>query len=248
MRWFRVFSVLGWAVAILAICACVGLVWMLRESRIKQRLTAVELMPRSATRLPENWDSGKHRVLLVGDSRIKRWEVLPQNPDFVFATSGIGGETTGQLERRFKRDVLDITPPPDEIILAAGINDLVAASLQSDFTQTYHDWISRVALERLQRLANLAEGQGIKVRIATIIQPASPDLVRRLIFWDNSLYRLVSEMNAKIQSLEGHIDFNAMLEGGDGPLPDRFSYDTLHFNFTAYTAINTKIIEEYTSR
>lgn len=248
MSWFRVFSALGWILAILAICTSLALIWMLRESRIRQDLTAVELMPHPATLLPKDWASGKRRILLVGDSRIRQWEGLPQSPDFVLATSGKGGETTAQLERRFRRDVLDITPAPHEIILATGINDLVAASLQLKSAQAYHDRISRAALERLQHLADLAQSRGIKVRIATIVQPASPDLVRRVIYWDDSLYRLVAKINTEIRSLEDHIDFNAMLEGGDGPLPDIFSHDTLHFNSTAYTAINNKLMEEYTAR
>lgn len=248
MRRSTLLSLIGWLIALAAVCASFVLLWELQTTRAALRLETVRL-PVTATRLPEDWTTSRYRVLLVGDSRIRQWGVLPAAEGIAFAKSGVGGETTGQLQDRFKRDVLDISPRPDEIVLAIGINDLVAASIQTRRVEAIHARVSELMLERIQDLADLARAQGIKVRLATIIQPAAPDMTRRLLFWDDSLYRLVSDANARINAL-GYpvIDFNAILEGGDGPLPDRFSFDTLHFNAAAYDTLSNALIREFASR
>lgn len=244
MRFSKIGFMLGWILAICGMLACTFLLVMLRDLRAMERLTAVQLIPhRSATILPVDWDSDKRRVLLVGDSRIRRWDVLPTSEDVVFAKSGVGGETTGQLERRFQNDVLNIEPAPDKIIIAAGINDLVAASVQRKYNETFRTNVSDQMVERLVRLAQLAQAHGIEARIATIIQPASPDIVRRLTYWDDNLYELVADANAHISIVTSEngiklIDFNATLNGGDGPLQDDFSDDTLHFSPDAYRVLS----------
>lgn len=237
----RIVALIGWLIAVVAVGASFVLLRELQETRNLQRLETVRL-PVRATRLPGDWGADTYRVLLVGDSRIRQWETLPVVPDAVFVTSGIGGETTGQLQDRFARDVLDLAPLPDEIILAAGINDLVAASVQTTRADVIRDRVPALLIERLQDMADLARARGIRVRLATIVQPAEPDLLRRLLFWDDSLFDMVRDANARIASL-GHevIDFNAILEGGDGPLPERFSVDTLHFSAAAYGTLNAAL-------
>lgn len=246
MSKFKILALLGWVGALVGAAAAFIVLDELRETRADLRLETVRLPSRPATVLPQDWSAGKTRILLVGDSRIRRWDTLPGSADVTFGKSAIGGETSGQLAARFQRDVLDVTPPPHEIILATGINDLVAASVQMKHVPALHDEVSQHLLKQLQSMADQARAQGIKVRIATIVQPTTPDLTRRVLFWDDSLYTLVSTLNAQITEL-GHdtIDFNAILSGGDGPMPTRFSVDTLHFNGAAYRALNDALIAEY---
>ncbi len=255
MRFSRLFGILGWVLAVAGIGASVLFFSMLRESRETERLTALQMYnpARSLTQLPEDWQAGKLRVLLVGDSRIRRWTELPQNADVAFAKSGVGGETTGQLERRFQRDVLDIEPLPHEIVIAAGINDLVGASVQRKRGDGFRNAVSNQMISRLEGLAEQAQAAGIKVRIATIIQSAEPDVVRRMMFWDDNLFELVSAANTAIHAMAETseievIDFNAMLRGADGPLPEEFSDDTLHFSPAAYVALNAGLNESFSRK
>lgn len=249
MSKFNILLYVGWVFAVCMGIAGWSVLQELRDTRADLRRETVRLPARPATDLPQDWQSSKYRVLLVGDSRIRRWQSLPTSPTVTFGKSAIGGETTGQLQDRFKRDVLDVDPAPDEIILAAGINDLVAASVQTRWVPAIHTEISQLMLEQLQNMADQARARGIKTRIATIVQPTSPDLTRRLLFWDDSLYALVSTANAQIPEL-GHdvIDFNAILSGGDGPMPERFSVDTLHFNAAAYATLADALTTEYLSK
>lgn len=246
MKTFRVLPLIGWVLALGMAAAGWIVLQELRDTRADLRRETLRLPARPATVLPQDWQADKYRVLLVGDSRIRQWPALPVSPTVSFGKSAIGGETTGQLQDRFKRDVLDVDPAPDEIILASGINDLVAASVQTRWVPAIHTEVSDLMLEQLQNMADQARARGIKVRISTIVQPTSPDLARRFLFWDDSLYALVSAANARIPDL-GHevMDFNAVLNGGDGPMPKRFSVDTLHFNGAAYTALNEALSAEY---
>lgn len=250
MRLPRKSALVGWLLALCATAACVFLVVMLRDLRVKERLTAVQLvLPWSATVLPEDWSADRRRVLMVGDSRIRRWDSLPTRPGFVFAKSGVGGETVGQLERRFQRDVLDISPAPDAVIIAAGINDLVAVSIQSNYSPEFGADVVGQMLDRLKLLAQRAQENGLEPHIATIIQPAAPDLLRRLTFWDDSLYGLVRDANQEISKFAqqndiGMIDFNAILDGAEGPLPEEFSADTLHFSPDGYRVLSAYLAED----
>lgn len=254
MRMGRMFSVVGWLAALGATAACFVLLSMLLDQRAEERLTRVQSDPtRSATVLPPGWDLPAQRVLLVGDSRIRRWTDFPEPAGVIFAKSGIGGETSGQLERRFAQDALDIAPVPDDIIIATGINDLVAASLHPQFGAEFQADVVRQLVRRIETFVDEAQARGIEVSVATIIQPAAPDLLRRMTFWDDSLFALVRDANVQINEMAARrdidvIDFNGILGGGDGPLPDVYSDDTLHFSPAAYDALNASLIEKYSAQ
>lgn len=249
MSVIRILGWVGWLAALLAAVACYVVLKELQDTRRDVRLETLRLPAAPATRLPETWVDAEHRVLLVGDSRIAEWYTLPAEGRVVFATSGVGGETTAEIRERYARDVLALDPVPDEIVLAAGINDLVGASVQTRNLPGIHDLTSDRMLAHLGEMAEEASAQGIKVRIATIVQPVEPDLQRRLLFWDDVLYELVSTANTRIPEL-GYdvVDFNQALNGGDGPLPGEFSRDTLHFNERGYSALNEALSKTFSSR
>jgi lysophospholipase L1-like esterase len=250
----RILGISGWVIAAGAIAALGVLVLEYRSLYIKERLTSLQMVPVSSpTKLPPDWEDGRTRVLMIGDSRIQQWPTLPESETMVFAISGIGGESTGQLERRFVRDALTLSAPPDMVIIAAGVNDLVAASTTETHKAALQEEILGMTTERLTGLAKQVREAGIDVRLATIIQAAEPDQVRRLMFWDDSLYRLVTDANTRLNtaaSAEGIavLDFNAALEGGDGPLPPRFARDTLHFTANAYQSLNDFVLNELSER
>ncbi|WP_299648908.1 GDSL-type esterase/lipase family protein [uncultured Tateyamaria sp.] len=249
MSIFRILGWAGWLAALAAVAACYVVLTELQDTRRELRLETLRLPPAPATRLPDTWQDAPYRVLLVGDSRIAEWYALPNENNVVFATSGVGGESTAEVRERFARDVLALDPAPDEIVLAAGINDLVGASVQTRNVPGIHDLIADRMLGHLAAMAEDASAQGIKVNVATIVQPTEPDLQRSLLFWDDVLYELVSEANARIAEL-GYdvIDFNQALSGGDGPLPGEYSRDTLHFNQLGYTTLNDALSKAFSSR
>lgn len=245
----RILGWAGWLAALLAAGACYVVLTELQETRRDVRMETLRLPAPPANRLPETWADAEYRVLLVGDSRIAEWYTLPAVQDAVFATSGVGGETTAEIRERFARDVLELDPAPNEIVLAAGINDLVGASVQTRNVPGIYDLATDRMLEHLDAMAQEASAQGIKVRLATIVQPTEPDLQRRLLFWDDVLYELVSAANDRIGDLGYEVvDFNQALSGGDGPLPGQFARDTLHFNPLGYETLNEALSQAFATR
>lgn len=248
MRVLKLLGWAGWPVALIAIAGCFVVLGELQDTRRDLRIETLRLPARPATVLPENWDAGAYRVLLVGDSRIERWNTRPTQDGVVFGISGIGGETTGELRDRFARDVLGSDVAPDSIVLAAGINDLVAASVQTQYVPAIHTEVLDLMIQNLKSLADQASSQGIQVRLATIVQPSEPDLTRRLLFWDDVIYSLVSAANDRISTL-GYdvVDFNSALGGTESAISAQYALDTLHFNGAGYDALNDLLSTEFAS-
>jgi lysophospholipase L1-like esterase len=253
MRFSKIMFALGWGIALAATAACFLLFDRLIETRAKERLTAIQLPAHADTVVTENWESVARRVMLVGDSRVRRWTPLPESAGIAFGKSGVGGETLGQLERRFEDNVLGFAPAPQELILATGVNDLVAASLYARWGEGFQSAVVTQIRTRLEGLIDQARARGLTVRLATIIQAAAPDLVRQQIFWDDSLFGLIEATNRQIEDLAREkgidvIDFNALLDGGSGPLPAIYAADTLHFSPEAYTTLNAGLLAAYDAR
>lgn len=254
MRLSKVLLGLGWIVAICATIACFWLLDSLINMRAKERLTAIQMVTGwDVSKFSAGWDTNPNRVLLVGDSRIKQWTHLPTTTEFVFGKSGVGGETVGQLERRFSKDVLDLTPVPKDIIIAIGVNDLVAGSLHTHFGVKFQNDLIAQMRNRISGMIDQAQTKGITVNLTTIIQAAEPDLVRRYMFWDDSLFDLITRTNQELVELAAEkgvrmLDFNTVLNGADGPLPVRYAADTLHFTPAAYEVLNVYLQEFYSTQ
>lgn len=253
MRFSTIFLGLGWVAAIGAGAAGFTVFQELLDMRAKERLTSVQLPVEAQTTVPEGWGDGRQKVMLVGDSRVRRWTVLPENAAVVFGKSGVGGETVGQLERRFDQNVLGFTPSPDALLIATGVNDLVAASLYARWGEGFQDNVITTLVTRLEGLIDRAEARGMTVSLASIIQAAKPDALRRQVFWDDSLFDLIRKANGQIAALAERrgltvYDFNAFLDGGTGPLPAGYAADTLHFTPEAYTALNAALLRDYRAK
>ena len=67
------------------------------------------------------------RIVVFGDSRAAQWADVLQVPGAQVVNRGISGETTAQMALRFERDVIALKP--QIVVIQAGINDLVAASV-----------------------------------------------------------------------------------------------------------------------
>lgn len=66
--------------------------------------------------------SGKHRVVFLGDSITDAWRLNEYFPDQDFVNRGISGQITGQMLGRMMADVL--AHKPDVMVVLAGTNDI----------------------------------------------------------------------------------------------------------------------------
>lgn len=234
----------GGLIAVLAGLAAAS-VLLIRLAGELKLARALEIAPAALTPPPPpSWEPGRTRVLVAGDSRVALWDPRPDVPGADLRFSGIGGETTAELRRRLERDLPLYAP--DRLVLAAGVNDLVAASLDRPRAPV----VAAGLVANLEAVAAQARAAGAEVTLLTIPQPARPDLWRRAVFWSGDLYGLVSETNVRIRALEDPgagvavLDAAALMGGPpDGPLPAELASDTLHFSAEGYARLNGMLSE-----
>jgi lysophospholipase L1-like esterase len=193
---------------------------------------------------PVTWPEDAERILVIGDSRIARWQPRPDAPGRHLHFAGLGGETTGQLRRRMVRDLTSLAP--EKVIIAAGINDLVAASLNPAHAAV----VVAGVVDNLEAISDAVRARGGEVILLTILRPAPPDPLRRVFAWSDSLPALVASTNDRLRALDAPeqgvrvLDVDALI-GGDPvrPLPGEFAADTLHLTSTAYDRLNILLVE-----
>lgn len=184
----------------------------------------------------------KPRIVLIGDSRIAQWPAADLSGRFEIINRGIGGETAAQLVKRFDADALALDP--DLILVQAGMNDLVAASLM-DAKQSAA--VQAGTGDALVQLAKRAQAAGRPVLLTTIIPPARPDFIRRPI-WSASLPDLAADVNADLKKVRlpenlRVIDLSADLASRDGKmLNDDYRLDTLHLNEAGYQRLTQALL------
>ncbi len=178
-------------------------------------------------------------VILFGDSRVAQWKPQPElGGGMSVVNRGRSGETTEQMRTRFRNDVLRLQPTA--VIIQAGINDLVAASLSAE---PLREQIMARCLDNLEAFTHEAAASGIRVLLLRVIPPATPPLYRRP-FWSASVRPLVEQVNTRLASVDfGRnvivLDVSEALMTTDGEwLPDVVA-DTLHFSAAGYARINT---------
>lgn len=183
-------------------------------------------------------------VVLLGDSRISRWQPAPVvAPGLSVVNRGTGGETLRQLSHRFAHD--GTACRPHAIVLQTGVNDLVAASFLG---LEEADTVCRATVERLLALADACSGAGVALLVMTIIPPGRPTLLYRVEGVDR-LVRLVARVNDLL--LKQHwparvwlLDPRDQLSTDGGlTLRREFQRDTLHLTADAYVALNKVMLQ-----
>jgi lysophospholipase L1-like esterase len=176
------------------------------------------------------------RIILIGDSHAALWSGFGANKGWEVINRGIGGETTAQLAYRFHADATELDP--DLIVLQAGSNDLVAASLASE--PRAEEIVARTILN-LKQLAKEVSNHHIPLIITTAFPPGRPSLLRRFV-WNDRILAYTADVNsallawqpsAGIQVLDlapilGKTTLRASFQRGDGRHLNEAGYDALN--------------------
>lgn len=163
--------------------------------------------------------TNENRVVFMGNSITIGW--LNKRPEFFegkpYINRGIGGQTTPQMLLRFRQDVIDLKPKV--VVILAGTNDIAGNTGPST---------PKMILDNIKSMAELAEANGIKVIISSILPafdyPWRPELnPNKKIPAINSMLKEYSETNGHI-----YLDyFSAMVDGRNG-LPKKYADDEVH--------------------
>lgn len=179
------------------------------------------------------WPSTK-RVVFFGDSITEMWKVT----DSAFFTAngfynrGIGGEGTAQMLLRFRQDVINIGATI--VVIKAGINDIA---------ENVGALTDEQIAGNIQSMAEMARANKIKVVIASIL-PAN------IIPWRKQIYpadrvlhinTLLKEYCKKSNTM--YLDYYSALVDDKKGLPEKYSYDGVHVNLTAYKIMESLVLK-----
>jgi lysophospholipase L1-like esterase len=228
-----------WILALLAAGLALCALEMLRESWVARKVEALSgAGPIGARCAPfaRPAEGARPRLYLIGDSGMSRWPPGLIDADWDVVNCGMGGETTAHLVRRI--DNFDFVRPNDVVLIAAGVNDLVAASFLDPAAA------DKAIEQTSQHLSELAQAAGVRARLvllATLVPPSRPSLIR-LPVWKESLREFVALVNGKTRMTGGNgkiaiVDFAAALDSNDRRTPEAFRHDTLHLNASGYSRL-----------
>lgn len=194
----------------------------------------------NVSRFDKAWNEDlSDKIVLFGDSRVAGWKPGLDVKGLTIINHGINGETTEQMMLRFEKHVLNINPKI--VIIQAGINDLVAASMAKTSQKKI---IYNQCLQNLTHMLTKLSDRNIPVIFLSVIEPYRLDPIRYLL-WGNDLTQLVRQLNNEILS---GIDTNKVyfLEANtilkeDGQWKPNVNSDALHFKEAAYQLLNNEI-------
>lgn len=179
------------------------------------------------------------RVVFFGDSRAASWNA-PAVEGFEFLNRGIGAQTSVQVSARYDDHVGPLWP--DILVVQVCINDLKTIPLFPDQKEN----IIQNCQNNIQRITELANGQGTIVILTTIF-PVGQVPLKRQIFWSDEIPAAVIEVNALINSLSSEtviiFDTYTILADEQGEMAEKFRFDELHLNSAGYEALNTELVE-----
>jgi lysophospholipase L1-like esterase len=237
-RWPQAGLVLAMLAAV-AFLVAIYAVYLAREAWIAGKIAALSGAvtrehPCVAT------ESDRRRLYLIGDSTLARWPTKTLDANWEVVNCGVGGETSAQLARRFEN--FDFVRPQDAVLIASGMNDLVAAAF---FDGPKAEEIRQQTTERLLDLATAARVRSRSVLLATLVPPSRPSLPRRLV-WKESLRDLAARVNGDLRAAKAAgrieiVDFAAALDSGDRRTPDMFREDTVHLNAAGYAKLTAAV-------
>jgi lysophospholipase L1-like esterase len=238
------------AVCILATAPCPGLIGqsfnsLNREQKdagscddtvvLRKRLELVESRLRDwaglayfaqANRAVQPSTVGEERVVFMGDSITGLWHLPIYFPQ-TYLNRAIAGQETGQMLLRFRKDVIALKPKA--VVILGGINDLRG----SDETGAV-----QYVEENLSSMAEIANANGIRVVLASILPVADPPStnetqaaqIRKVT---TSLLDKINLVNSWMQRYSAengftYLDFHSSMLGSDGKIKTDLTVDGLH--------------------
>lgn len=167
----------------------------------------------------ESKEPDKAKIVFIGNSITQFWadkdSLFFANNGFI--NKGVSGETTIDILKRFKRDVIDLKP--NAVVILAGINDIA----ENDGPIS-----NEGILENIKSMVNLCTESGIRPILCSIL-PCDHFSWRPLI---NPAPR-VKEMNTLIKNYAStqniaYIDYYSKMANSQGGLDTSLAIDKCH--------------------
>lgn len=185
--------------------------------------------------------SAQGGLLIIGDSRVADWPAVAQPYPVVMA--GHAGESAIRMPPLFV--AAQAQHRPAAILLMAGVNDAIAASLAGPAARAT---ALNNSLAAIDTMAALARESGARLMISLVVPPSRPGLTRRLVY-GKRVDRYVAELNAGIPAIaarHGAEIFRPLAVLGDaaGDVHKAYRRDALHFTPAAYAAMTNLLPDQ----
>ncbi|CAH0335315.1 hypothetical protein FVB9288_00951 [Flavobacterium sp. CECT 9288] len=178
--------------------------------------------------------AGEKRVVFMGDSITEFWSRV--NPSFFelkpYINRGISGQTTPQILKRFKADVLDLNPAV--VVILGGVNDIAG--------NTGPTTIQSIAATIFEMVA-LAQANKIKVILCSVL-PAYDFSWRPNQFPAEKIIAL--NLLIKKYALENgiyYLDYFSEMKDEKNGLKKEYGPDGVHPNLAGYQVMGP-LVEE----
>ena len=180
----------------------------------------------------------KTYMLFLGDSRISRWNPLPDFKDVEVLNLGCGGAISADLLVQVIQ--MDYPENVKMAVIEIGINDLTAIALCPWQKNTI---ISRCQSNIKQTILFLRQ-KGIPVTVLPVLPAGKVGWLRRLV-WSDEIDKAIFEVNQFLFRLKAEgvtlAECSEVIEK-DGRLRLQYAEDALHLNALGYKKLNTILL------
>lgn len=181
-------------------------------------------------------ESSHPEVVFYGDSITECWWLL--DPDFFtdhgWLCLGIGGQTSSHLLVRFRKDILELHP--STIVIMCGTNDIALNAGPAR---------PEVTLGNIISMCELAQLYGITPILCSITpcdyyawRPEVGSPAARILALNDAIKAYATAYGIR------YVDYHALLDDGNGALPEKYTVDRCHLSLEAYHLIESEI-EKY---
>ena len=175
----------------------------------------------------------ENRIVFIGDSIIAGWKhhsLFKENPHYI--NRGINGQTTSQILRRFKADVIALQPKC--VLILVGTNDIAENNGPISLEDIQNNFLS---------MLEIAKESHLKVVFCSIL-PASG------YYWNKNILQPIEKIQALNQFLNSlannsdvfFLDFYAELVYQNS-MAKKYSLDGVHPNVDGYTVM-TELLQK----
>jgi len=177
---------------------------------------------------------GDNPVVFMGNSITEGW--VNMMPEFFienkYVGRGISGQTTPQMLLRFRQDVIALKPKA--VVILAGTNDIAGNTGPMTLEQI---------MDNLQGMAELAEANGIKVILSSVLPAYEYTWVP-----DKAPNVQIPKLNEMIEEYcqnKGHhyLDYFSSMVGDKNDLKEELTYDGVHPDKAGY-AVMVPLVQE----
>ncbi|TLG77126.1 SGNH/GDSL hydrolase family protein [Culicoidibacter larvae] len=174
-------------------------------------------------------------ILFYGDSITEAFLITAYEYLGTVVNSGIGGDRTVYMRKRFEADALQLNP--NKVILLGGINDVQAWLRGEEYVGYDADGIVAEVTANIIEMADMVLGAGNQVLVASVLPIKRPpeklidnELAAVIIRRINSVLRDYTEVSGA-----DFVDYySAFVDRPSGMLIESYASDGLHPNETGY--------------